>query len=276
VIVAGDVNSTLAGAVAAAKLDIDVCHIESGLRSNDWSMPEEHNRLITDHLSVLLLTHSEEANENLTQEGIPNLEQEVEFVGNTMIDTLRANEDAARSLEAWRQHGVEPGGYVLVTLHRPTLVDVPELLTRTIAALDHIAESLPVIFPVHPRTQRTLEATALADRTKVSLVPPLPYRTFLSLEAEAAAVVTDSGGVQEETTALRVPCFTLRSTTERWVTVKLGTNTVLGLDPDALREIPAHLRDPKRGEIPPLWDGNAGKRAAERVERLLMSVEVTA
>ena len=157
-------------------------------------MPEERNRVITDHLSTLLLTHSDDANKNLNAEA---LTARISFVGNTMIDTLRANEDDALALEAWREFGLEPGGYVLVTLHRPSLVDVPDLLARTVAALDDVAETLPVIFPVHPRTRRNLEGS-----TRVLLTEPLPYRQFLSLEAKAAAVVTDSGGIQEETTVL--------------------------------------------------------------------------
>ena len=264
VIVAGDVNSTLAGAVAASKCRIAVCHIESGLRSGDWSMPEERNRVITDHLSTLLLTHSDDADRNLVAEG---LTARISFVGNTMIDTLRANEGAALELEAWREFGLEPGEYVLVTLHRPRLVDDPDLLARTIAALDHIAESLPVIFPVHPRTRRNLDGS-----TRVLLTEPLPYRQFLSLETKAAAVVTDSGGIQEETTVLRIPCFTLRENTERPITIELGTNTLLGLEPERLRELPTLLAKPKHGEIPPLWDGHAGERAAEEIERLVVGV----
>jgi UDP-N-acetylglucosamine 2-epimerase (non-hydrolysing) len=264
VVVAGDVNSTLAGAVAAAKHGITVCHIESGLRSNDWSMPEERNRVITDHLSALLLTHSDEANINLGAEGLAD---KISFVGNTMIDTLRANEDAAVALEAWREFGLEAGGYVLVTLHRPSLVDDADLLARTIAALEKVAASLPVIFPVHPRTRRNLSGS-----TRILLTEPLPYRQFLSLEARAAAVVTDSGGIQEETTALRVPCFTLRKNTERHITSELGTNTLLGLEPERLRELPTLLATPKQGQIPPLWDGEAGGRAAEAIERLLVGV----
>ena len=265
VVVAGDVNSTLAGAVAAAKLGLPVCHIESGLRSNDWTMPEERNRVIADHLSTLLLTHSEDADKNLATEGVP--EHQINRVGNTMIDTLRANEDAARSLEAWREFGLESGRYVLVTLHRPSLVDDPDLLARTVAGLEDIARTLPVIFPVHPRTKRNLESA-----THVLLTEPLPYRKFLSLEADAAAVVTDSGGIQEETTALQIPCFTLRANTERPITIELGTNTLLGLEPERLREIPSLLAQPKLGEIPPLWDGRAGERAADAVERLLVGV----
>jgi UDP-N-acetylglucosamine 2-epimerase (non-hydrolysing) len=262
VVVAGDVNSTLAGAVAASKCGITVCHIESGLRSGDWSMPEERNRVITDHLSNLLLTHSDDADKNL---GAEALAARISFVGNTMIDTLRANEDAALALEAWREYGLEPGGYVLVTLHRPNLVDDADLLARTIAALDDVAKSLPVIFPVHPRTRRHLDGS-----TRVLLTEPLPYRQFLSLEAKAAAVVTDSGGIQEETTVLRVPCFTLRQNTERPITIELGTNTLLGLEPERLRELPTLLAEPKHGQIPPLWDGQAGERAAEAIERLLV------
>jgi UDP-N-acetylglucosamine 2-epimerase (non-hydrolysing) len=264
VIAAGDVNSTLAGAVAASKRGITVCHIESGLRSGDWSMPEERNRVITDHLSALLLTHSDDADRNLVAEGLTD---RISFVGNTMIDTLRASEGAALELEAWREFGLEPGKYVLVTLHRPKLVDDPDLLARTIAALDHVAESLPVIFPVHPRTRKNLDGS-----TRILLTEPLPYRQFLSLEAKAAAVVTDSGGIQEETTVLRIPCFTLRENTERPITIELGTNTLLGLEPERLRELPTLLAEPKHGQIPPLWDGHAGERAAEEIERLVVGV----
>ena len=269
VVVAGDVNSTLAGAVAARRCGLALCHIESGLRSGDWSMPEEVNRVITDHLSTLLLTSLPSGDDNLAAEGVPD--ERIAPVGNTMIDTLRANEDAARALQAWREFGVEPRGYVLVTLHRPSLVDVPDLLARTLAALDDVAETLPVVFPVHPRTKKNLEGNV----ERVLLREPLPYRQFLSLEIEAAAVVTDSGGIQEETTVLGVPCFTLRNNTERPETLE-GTNMLLGLDPEALRDIPALLEQPRRGEIPPLWDGCAGERAADAVERLLSLVEVPA
>jgi UDP-N-acetylglucosamine 2-epimerase (non-hydrolysing) len=270
VVVAGDVNSTLAGAAAARKCGLELCHIESGLRSGDWSMPEEVNRVITDHLSTLLLTSLPSGNDNLAAERIP--EDRIAYVGNTMIDTLLANVDAARAIEAWRDLDVKPRGYVLVTLHRPSLVDVPGLLARTIAALDEVAETLPVIFPVHPRTKRNLEAEGF---TRVLLTEPLPYRQFLSLEAEAAAVVTDSGGIQEETTVLGVPCFTLRNNTERPETLQ-GTNTLLQLEPEALRDIPALLANPKRGTVPELWDGHAGERAADAVERLLSMVGVPA
>jgi UDP-N-acetylglucosamine 2-epimerase (non-hydrolysing) len=274
VVVPGDVNSTLAGALAAAKLHIPVCHLEAGLRSFDRTMPEEHNRRLTDHLSSLLLTHSLEGNENLAREGIdPN---GVRFVGNTMIDTLFANVARARKLAIWRRFGLRVGGYVLVTLHRPALVDDPELLAATMRALTSVAREIPVIFPVHPRTRARLEAVGV-DSAGVQLIEPLPYRRFLSLEAGARAVVTDSGGVQEETTALGVPCFTLRENTERPVTITHGTNVVLGLDPARLAQIPQRLAEPKAEVLrPPLWDGAAGSRAAAEIEAFLGLAPATA
>jgi UDP-N-acetylglucosamine 2-epimerase (non-hydrolysing) len=267
VLVPGDVNSTLAAGLAAVKLNIPVCHLEAGLRSNDWTMPEEHNRKLTDHLSTLLLTHSEEANENLAAEGVPM--HKVAFIGNTMIDTLHDRIDAARRLEAWREHGVRRRKYVLVTLHRPALVDVPELLEQTMAALNALASTIPILFPVHPRTRKHLAELGIEPARGLRLLEPQAYGSFLSLEADAAAVVTDSGGVQEETTALGVPCFTLRDNTERPVTVTHGTNTVLGLDPSRLAEIPFLLAQRPSNGMPPLWDGHAGERAAAVIERVV-------
>jgi UDP-N-acetylglucosamine 2-epimerase (non-hydrolysing) len=268
VLVPGDVNSTLAGALAAAKLNIPVAHLESGLRSFDWTMPEEHNRRLTDHVSTLLLTHSEEANENLREEGIP--ESNVAFVGNTMIDTLFASLDAARRLDVCSELGLDRRGYVLVTLHRPALVDDLDLLAAALRSLEEVADSIPVVFPVHPRTRARLETLGLAAVRGVLLLTPQPYGRFLSLEADAAAVVTDSGGVQEETTALGVPCFTLRDNTERPVTVTHGTNVVLGLDPAAIASIPERLEVRRPAVVPPLWDGLAGQRAAEAIERTVL------
>jgi UDP-N-acetylglucosamine 2-epimerase (non-hydrolysing) len=266
VVVPGDINSTLAAALAAAKLHIPVCHLESGLRSFDPTMPEEHNRRLTDHMSGLLLTHSEEANENLAAEGIDG--DRVVLVGNTMIDTLLANVERARELAAWRQFGLERRGYVLVTLHRAALVDDPELMVETMRGLEAIAREIPVLFPVHPRTRDRLRSFGpVAEGVK--LVAPLAYTPFLSLQTGAAAVVTDSGGIQEETTALGIPCFTLRDNTERPVTISHGTNVVLGLDPSRLAEIPARLRHPRRNVVPPLWDGMAGHRAADAIEQFL-------
>jgi UDP-N-acetylglucosamine 2-epimerase (non-hydrolysing) len=259
VVVAGDVNSTLAGAVAARKRGLRVCHIESGLRSHDWSMPEEVNRVLTDHLSALLLTTLPSGEENLRKEHLP--EERIRPVGNTMIDTLQASLDASRALEAWRDFAVEPRGYVLVTLHRPKLVDDPERLGETVAALDDIARTLPVLFPVHPRTKKNLGRVE-----RVVLTDPLPYRQFLSLEAEAAAVVTDSGGIQEETTVLGVPCFTLRDNTERPETLE-GTNRLIRAE--QLPDVPQVLQEPTPGRVPKDWDGHAGERAADAIEAAL-------
>lgn len=266
VVVPGDINSTLAAALAAAKLNVAVCHLEAGLRSFDRTMPEEHNRRLTDHLSSLLLTHSEEAHANLRAEGIEG--DQVVFVGNTMIDTLLSNVDRARRLATWRDYGFNARAYVLVTLHRPALVDDLELMRETFAALERLAETIPVLFPVHPRTRARLEAAGIVP-LRVTLAEPLSYGGFLSLQTAAAAIVTDSGGVQEETTALGIPCFTLRENTERPVTVTHGTNVLLGLDPRRIDEIPGRLANTRRNVVPPFWDGRAGQRAAGAIERLL-------
>jgi UDP-N-acetylglucosamine 2-epimerase (non-hydrolysing) len=271
VLVPGDVNSTLAGALAAVKLGIPVCHLEAGLRSFDWAMPEEHNRRLTDHVSTLLLTHSRDGNDNLEAEGIAP--EHVALVGNTMIDTLLENVHAARELEVWREYGVEPRGYILATLHRPALVDSPHLLAETVAALERLARELPIVFPVHPRTRTRMAELGIEPSDRLILASPQPYGPFLCLEAEAAAVVTDSGGVQEETTALGVPCFTLRDNTERPITISHGTNTLLGLDPRRIDEIPRRLAERQPSAIPPLWDGLAGERAAEEIERTLDSID---
>jgi UDP-N-acetylglucosamine 2-epimerase (non-hydrolysing) len=267
VVVPGDVNSTQAGALAAAKLHVPVCHLEAGLRSFDPTMPEEHNRKLTDHLSSLLLTHSQNANENLLDEGIdPGA---IKLVGNTMIDTLLASIERARDLAAWRDYGLEAGEYVLVTLHRPRLVDDPVLIERAVGALERVAAEIPVLFPVHPRTRRRLEALNGSGPQRVRIAPPLPYTQFVSLQAGARAIVTDSGGIQEESTALGIRCFTLRDNTERPVTVTHGTNEVLGLDPARIVDIPQRLGQARRSVMPPLWDGLAGQRAAVAVERFL-------
>ena len=267
VVVPGDVNSTLAGALAAAKLQIPVCHLEAGLRSFDPTMPEEHNRRLTDHLSSLLLTHSENADENLANEGIAS--DSIELVGNTMIDTLLANVERARELAAWNEYGLEAGAYVLVTLHRPRLVDDPTLIEQTVGALEEVATEIPVLFPVHPRTHKRLAALNGSGPTRMQVTPPLPYTRFVSLQAGAAAIVTDSGGIQEESTALGIRCFTLRDNTERPVTVTHGTNEILGLDPARIVEIPERLKHVRNSVLPPLWDGHAGPRAAAAIERLL-------
>ena len=263
VVVPGDVNSTLAGALAAAKLHIPVAHLEAGLRSYDRRMPEEHNRVVADHLSRVLLVHSESAIDNLRREG---LTEGVHFVGNTMIDSVLAHVERARAAGPWAEHGLEPGGYGLVTLHRPAMVDDEARLAAVVEALGRLAAEQPLLFPVHPRTQ-----TRLGERLPAGLIAtgPLGYLAFLGLQAEAHFVVTDSGGVQEETSALGVPCFTLRDTTERPVTVELGTNTVLGTDPAALGRVPGLLAQARPAGPIPLWDGAAGPRAAEALLREL-------
>jgi UDP-N-acetylglucosamine 2-epimerase (non-hydrolysing) len=273
-VVSGDVNSTLAGALAASKLQIPVTHIEAGLRSFDETMPEEANRRLTDHLSRILLTHSEGAVVNLVNEGIDS--SRIHLVGNTMIDSALRYLPLALAKEPWSRFDLEPTGFALVTLHRPALVDDVDLLSRTVNALAELGSHLPVLFPVHPRTERRLQAAGLdANQLRAGdlvLCSPLGYLDFLALEAKAAFVLTDSGGVQEETSALGVRCFTLRSTTERPVTVELGTNTVLGVDPESLRAIPAMLEAEDRSPAKiPLWDGRAGIRAAEVIARFLLS-----
>jgi UDP-N-acetylglucosamine 2-epimerase (non-hydrolysing) len=271
VVVPGDVNSTLAAALAAVKLNIPVCHLEAGLRSFDTSMPEEHNRRLTDHVSALLLTHSEDANANLAAEGITA--EKVAFVGNTMIDTLLAKVEGARKLEAWRQLGLRRRHYVLVTLHRPALVDDDALVRATMRGLETIAREIPVVFPVHPRTRARLQEAGIAPH-RINLTGPLAYTQFLSLQTGAAAVVTDSGGIQEETTALGIPCFTLRDRTERPVTVTHGTNVVLGMNPAGLEEIPRLLDEAHPSLVPPLWDGQAGRRAGAAIVAFLRGQSV--
>ena len=259
VLVPGDVNSTLAAALCASRLGIPTGHVESGLRSFDREMPEEINRIVADHLSALLFLHSAEAEENLSAEGVPR--ERYRFVGNTMIDTLAALEERFRERRAARSVGVEAGSYLLVTLHRPALVDGP-LLFGAIAALELVAEQMPVVFPVHPRTRKML-----GDRggSRITLTDPIGYLDFLSLEADAAAVLTDSGGIQEETTFLGIPCYTLRDNTERPVTIRAGTNTLLGLRPERIAEIPALLagRSARVPQAPEKWDGHAAGRIAD-------------
>ncbi|HVO54671.1 MAG TPA: UDP-N-acetylglucosamine 2-epimerase (non-hydrolyzing) [Solirubrobacterales bacterium] len=261
VIVPGDVNSTLAAALTAVKMGIPVAHVESGLRSFDLTMPEEVNRIVADRFASYLFLHSEEAIANLRAEGIPD--ERMHFVGNTMIDTLVALEGRIREAGAAAKVGVDPGRYALVTLHRPALVDGP-LLPQTLAQLTALSAEMPVVFPVHPRTRKMMEGLA-PEHPGLVLSEPLGYLDFLSLLADARAVLTDSGGIQEETTYLGVPCFTLRDNTERPITISAGTNTLLGLDPAAIATIPAALetRGPAPSEPPPLWDGKAAQRIAD-------------
>jgi UDP-N-acetylglucosamine 2-epimerase (non-hydrolysing) len=268
VIVAGDVNSTMAAALAAAKTGSAVVHLESGLRSGDWSMPEEVNRAVTDRIADLLLCPSADAVDNLVAEGVP--EERIALVGNTMIDSLLALRGAADATGAVERLGLREREFVLVTLHRPSLVDDPEKLDATLAALGELAAELPVVLPLHPRTRARLGDDHPRLRALRAL-EPLDYLEFIALEAAARLVITDSGGVQEETSVLGVPCLTYRTTTERPITVERGTNRLVGTDPAALL---AAGREALAAPLPgapaiPLWDGHAGQRAADAVRTLL-------
>jgi UDP-N-acetylglucosamine 2-epimerase (non-hydrolysing) len=263
VLVAGDVNSTLACALAAAKLRIPVGHIEAGLRSFDWTMPEEINRTLTDRLSDLLFSHSPEAEDNLRHEGINT--GRLHYVGNTMIDSLRKYEHAARRRALWRRLGLTERDYVLITLHRPSNVDRPTRLTAIVDGICQLARQTPVVFPLHPRTRAKLHGAHQLRRledTGVMCTEPLGYLDFLSLETTAGAVLTDSGGIQEETTALGIPCYTLRPNTERPITLTRGTNTLLGDDPAKIATVRSSPHPPTPCAIP-RWDGHAGQRIAD-------------
>jgi UDP-N-acetylglucosamine 2-epimerase (non-hydrolysing) len=263
VLVYGDVNSTVAAALVCAKLLVPVGHVEAGLRSMDRTMPEEVNRLVTDQLSDLLFTPSEDGNINLAREGIAA--EKVHLVGNVMIDTLLHLLPAAI---AAGKDGL-PDRYALVTLHRPSNVDDPKVLRSILTSLLEVNDQLAIVFPVHPRTRQRIAEFGLPVE-KLRLVDPLPYIEFLARQRLATVVITDSGGIQEETTYLQVPCITLRTNTERPVTVTLGTNVLVGNDMDRLgTELRKVLSgDITRGTIPPLWDGNAGERIANIVKKL--------
>ncbi|HET8756519.1 MAG TPA: UDP-N-acetylglucosamine 2-epimerase (non-hydrolyzing) [Solirubrobacteraceae bacterium] len=268
VLVPGDVNSTMAAALVAAKLQIPVGHIEAGLRSFDRTMPEEINRVVADSVSDLLFIHSPEARDNLLAEGARA--EAIHDVGNTMIDTLVAMLPRIRAAGTPGAHGLRERDYLLVTLHRPALVDGP-LLADAIAQLAGVAHELPVVFPCHPRTRAALEALGIeTDGAGIRLLEPLRYLEFMGLVDGAAAVLTDSGGIQEETTYLGVPCFTLRDNTERPVTVELGTNTLLGLAPERIAEVPALIGAGGEPGAVPHWDG----RAAERIVAVLAQAEL--
>ncbi len=261
-LVPGDVNSTMAAALTAVKLGIAVGHVEAGLRSFDRTMPEELNRVVTDTVSSLLFVHSPEAVDHLLREGAD--ERSIHYVGNTMIDTLVRLRQSIDETHMAERLGVERGRYLVVTLHRPALVD-GDLLGQAMSELNEISRKLPVVFPMHPRTRAALDRDA-GRNGEVRLMDPVGYLEFLSLIGDASAVLTDSGGIQEETTFLGVPCFTLRDNTERPVTVEMGTNRLLGLEPRRIREIPDLLSEGiEPGSVPPLWDG----KAAERVVAIL-------
>lgn len=267
-LVVGDVTSTIACALTARKAGIPVAHVEGGIRSGDWTMPEENNRLATDAVTNWFFTTSEQANTNLATTGVSG--DRIVFVGNTMIDTLLANLDRLAPPLFWRSMSLKPGDYFVLTLHRPENVDDPKALGFLLQRIATNARGLPVIFPVHPRTKRVLAAVDGLP-PDIHGVAPQPYLAFNHLVRRAKAVITDSGGVTEEATVLGVPCMTLRATTERPETVTIGTNEVLGTDPARLTEAFERLfaGQWKKGAIPPLWDGQAGHRIVAALARLL-------
>ncbi len=262
VLVVGDVNSTLACALTAVKLGIRVAHVEAGLRSFDRTMPEEINRLLTDAISDWLFVTETSGIDNLRHEGIPA--EKIHFVGNVMIDTLLACRDRAEASPILDQLGLQRGSYGVLTLHRPANVDNPEVFSRLMGAIEQLARELPIVFPVHPRTRRSLAAVGAERLPGLILTEPLGYLDFLKLVAHARLVLTDSGGIQEETTVLGVPCLTLRENTERPVTCSQGTNRLVGLNPERIvAEGLQVLTSPSVGRVPELWDGQAARRIVD-------------
>ncbi len=267
VLVVGDVNSTIACALVCAKLGIKVAHIEAGLRSRDRTMPEEINRILTDSISDLLLTTSEDADENLKQEGIGS--DKIKFVGNVMIDSLFFNLEKSKESKARENLNLSDKDYAVLTLHRPSNVDEKEVFNGLLDALIEIGKKLPVIFPVHPRTKANIEKFGFAGKVENSnmrLIEPLGYLDFMNLYSGAKLVLTDSGGLQEETTALGIPCLTLRENTERPITIELGTNRLVGTNPDKIKQAAFEIIENSSvqdAKIPPLWDGHAAERICD-------------
>jgi UDP-N-acetylglucosamine 2-epimerase (non-hydrolysing) len=271
VLVVGDVNSTAACSLVATKLGIAVAHVEAGLRSGDRTMPEEINRLVTDVLADLLLTTSRDADENLLAEGIPA--EKIHFVGNTMIDSLVLQLEKAKERNTYRRFNVEEGEYAVLTLHRPSNVDIPEQLEQILDTLDVIQQQIPIVFPIHPRTNSNLERFGLDKKLEqmqgIILAKPLSYLDFMDLYRRSRLVLTDSGGIQEETTFLQIPCITLRENTERPITVTEGTNYLTGTDRDKILTAFMEIMSSggKQGTVPEYWDG----KAAERIVRTLQN-----
>lgn len=273
VLVVGDVNSTLACGLVACKRHVPLIHVEAGLRSHDRSMPEEINRLLTDQMADLLLTSERSANQQLLREGIDPAR--IVFVGNVMIDSLRANLSRATPAQHTLQQAgisrtIESRHYALVTLHRPANVDNPQTLNQLVSSFEQLSQRLPVIFPLHPRTQQQLQQSGLLDRLQASGIITLPavgYLEMLGLMQAAQLVLTDSGGVQEETTALGIPCLTLRDSTERPITVSEGTNTVVGTDAVAIEQAVTTIlsNGGKQGRIPEYWDGQTAARVVDAI-----------
>lgn len=267
-LVVGDVTSTMACAIVAQKLCIPVAHVEAGIRSGDWTMPEEINRMVTDAITNWFFTTSEVANANLERAGVEA--DRIFFVGNTMIDTLLHHRDALTPPDFFASKGLQAGDYFVLTLHRPANVDGGDAFAQMLAAIAAATRGRPVVFPVHPRTAKTLRDVGAAPENFL-LVEPQPYLQFNYLVANARAVVTDSGGITEETTVLGIPCLTLRDTTERPETVTIGTNELIGTDPAKLAPALDRLFAGrwKKGAIPPLWDGRTSERIVAHLEHLL-------
>ncbi|MDF0748961.1 UDP-N-acetylglucosamine 2-epimerase (non-hydrolyzing) [Marinobacter sp. 71-i] len=267
-LVVGDVTSTMACAITAQKLRIPVAHVEAGIRSGDWSMPEEINRMVTDSITNWFFTTSEWAGGNLRKSGVE--EERIFFVGNTMIDTLMANMPRFSPPDFWERYKLKPSQYFVVTLHRPANVDSAGDFAEMLQAIGRNTRGLPVVFPVHPRTAKTLRDMMDLPENFI-LAEPQPYLQFNYLVKHAKAVITDSGGITEETTVMGVPCLTLRNNTERPETVEQGTNELVGTDPAALAPALERLftGDWKQGGIPPLWDGKTGERIVTNLEKLL-------
>jgi UDP-N-acetylglucosamine 2-epimerase (non-hydrolysing) len=278
VLVVGDVNSTIACALVCVKLGVKVAHVEAGLRSRDRTMPEEINRLLTDQIADLLFTPSPDADENLLAEGIPR--ERIRFVGNVMIDSLQKNLSVARALPTREQLGLAGTDYALLTLHRPSNVDMRDSFGRILDALEAISARLPIVFPVHPRTKKTIAELGLSERVesikKLRIVEPLGYLDFLNLSSNARLVLTDSGGIQEETTALGIPCITLRENTERPITVEMGTNVIVGTDTSKIiSAATSALNGSTKTTLrqPPLWDGHTSERILDALEEFAATQE---
>jgi len=261
-LVVGDVTSTMACSIVARKMLIDVAHVEAGIRSGDWSMPEEINRIVTDSLTNYFFTTSEFANMNLRKNGID--EGKIFFVGNTMIDTLFKNIDRFRKPEIWDQVGLELGAYIVMTLHRPGNVDEEMKLKELLEATIINSKGIPLVFPIHPRTSKVMQKMGI-HAPNLHMIEPLGYLEFNYLVKHSKAVITDSGGITEETTVMHVPCMTIRDNTERPETVSIGTNELIGTDPKAI--IPAMGKlfsgNWKKGDIPEKWDGKTAKRIVD-------------
>ncbi len=271
-IVVGDVNSTIAASLAASKVGVSVAHVEAGLRSFDRNMPEEINRILTDAIADYLFITEQSGIDNLRHEGTP--EEKVYFVGNVMIDSLTEHLEKAAELSTLSEYNLQPQQYALMTLHRPSNVDNQQVLQKIFDTLEIIQKDTPIIFPIHPRTRKMLGAFGMENQVErmsnLTITDPLGYLPFLRLMSQAKLVLTDSGGIQEETTFLKIPCLTMRANTERPVTVTLGSNQLVGMEPEAILAGYNNVLNGtlKEAQIPPLWDGMASKRIVDIIEKL--------